>query len=380
MTLSCSTKSRKRLLGLAVVAALGAAALVTHREVGAQQPAQAPVFAPLPDAPRLDARRVELGRMLFFDERLAGDTSASCATCHNPDQGWGDGQPLSRAYTGLEYFRNAPGLFNSFARRRFTWDGRLDGSDPGTLVRDMITEAHFMNADTRMVQERLKQVPDYARAFQELYGGDPYGGMIYGAVAEFLRSIRTTNAPFDRFLRGDQTALSAEARRGMDLFAGRAGCTGCHNGPMLSDFRPHVTGAPDHPDLHRNADRQVAMLRHFATMGVPNFMNRRQDVGYLVVSKEERHNGAFVTPSLWDVGQTAPYMRSGVFATLEEVVAFYDRGGGDVPNRATQLRPLNLSATDRADLVAFLHSLTGDAPRVERPSPPDYGVRDMGRN
>jgi cytochrome c peroxidase len=352
--------------------------------IAAAQPAASPPptspFAPLPALPQINAKRAELGRMLFFDDRLSGDTSASCASCHAPAKGWGDGLALSKGYTSVEYFRNAPALFNSFAKRRFMWDGRLDGSDPGTLVRDMITEAHTMNADTRLVQERLKQVPEYVQMFKDAGLGEPYGGGIYGSVAEFLKTIRTTNAPFDRALRGEAGALSEAAERGRDLFAGKAGCVSCHAGPMLSDFKPHVTGAPDHPDLGRNAERQITMLRHFATMGVPNFMNRREDVGYFVVSKDNRHLRAFVTPSLWDVGQTGPYMHSGVFATLAEVVDFYDRGGGPAQGKSAAVKPLRLSAPEKADLVAFLESLTGDKPTVTAPTLPSYAVRELGKN
>ncbi|MGQ0683877.1 cytochrome-c peroxidase [Bradyrhizobium sp.] len=347
----------------------------------AQSPAPAAqTFAPLPDPPKIDERRAELGKILFFDSRLSGDTANACSTCHDPGKGWADGKPLSAGYTSVEYFRNAPSLFNSFARKRLTWDARLDGSDPGTLVRDMLTEAHTMNADTRIVQERLKQVPQYADAFKAAFGADPYGGMIYGAVAEFLKTIRTTGAPFDKFLRGDTTALSAQQKVGMELFSGKAGCGMCHSGAMLSDSKPYATGVPEHPELASNASRQITMLRHYSTFGVPNFMNLRKDVGYYIVTKDEADIGKFLTPSLWDAGQTAPYMHNGVFATLEEVVEFYDRGGGQSQNKPATLKPLNLTAEEKQALVAFLQSLTGDRPAATPPNLPDYGMRAVGTN
>lgn len=285
---------------------LAGAAFGQNAPVVASSPAAAQSkLAPLPDAPKVDDKKAALGAKLFFDTRLAGDTSTSCATCHDPAKGWGDGKPLSRGYTSVEYFRNAQTLFNVAFRKRFMWDARLDGSDGATLVRDMITEAHTMNADTRIVQERLKQVPEYAEAFKAAFGGDPYGGSIYGAVAEFLKTIRTTNAPLDKYLRGDAGALSDQQKAGLALFDGKAGCATCHNGPMLSDGQRHATGVADNPDLARNAERQITMLRHYSTMGVPDFMNRRNDVGYYVVTKEDKDVGRFQTPSLWDVGQTA---------------------------------------------------------------------------
>ncbi len=358
--------------------------------------AQDPSFAPLPDAREINADRAKLGEFLFFDERLSGDTGHSCASCHDPAKGWGTGEPMSHAYTGSLYFRNTPGLFNVADRKFFMWDGRLDGADLGTLVRDMITEAHTMNMDSRLAQERLKQVPEYAALTETAYGGDPYGGKIYGAIGEYLKTIRTENAPFDAYLRGDETVMDDAAKRGMDLFAGKAGCMSCHSGPMLSDFGLRATGVPDHPALtgaaldagathaghagsgdaegaEATALRQITMLRHFATMGTPNYMNLREDVGHYVVSKDKADWGKFVTPSLWDAGQTAPYMHSGIFATLPEVVAFYNAGND-------MIAPLGLMAEEEADLVAFLESLTGDAPAVTPPELPEYAVREHGKN
>jgi len=303
---------------------------------------------------------------------------------------------MSHAYTGSLYFRNAPGLFNAANRKFFMWDGRLDGADLGTLVRDMITEAHTMNMDSRLAQERLKQVPEYAALTETGFGGDPYGGKIYGSIGEYLKTIRTVNAPFDAYLRGDETALEDAAKRGMDLFAGKAGCMSCHSGEMLSDFGLRATGVPDHPALtgaakdagathaghsgsgdvegaDATALRQITMLRHFATMGTPNYMNLREDVCHYVVSKDKADWGKFVTPSLWDVGQTAPYMHSGIFDTLPQVVAFYNAGND-------KLAPLGLTAEEEADLVAFLESLTGDAPAVTAPELPDYALREHGKN
>jgi cytochrome c peroxidase len=256
-----------------------------------------------------------------------------------------------------------------------------------------------MNMDSRLAQERLKQAPEYAALFEEAFGGDPYGGKIYAAIGEYLKTIRTVNAPFNAYLRGDEPALSDAAMRGMQLFAGKAGCAQCHSGAMLSDGGFHATGVPDHPDLtgkggagathsghvgqaaaNASADRQIAMLRHFATMGTPNYMNLRSDVGHYVVTKDEADIGKFVTPSLWDVGQTAPYMHSGVFATLAEVVDFYNAGSGEGPNKSALLKPLGLTDSERADLVAFLNSLTGDAPKVAEPELPEDEMREVGKN
>lgn len=374
-------RSRRSTRGITLISAVIVSGVVAAGAAFAQSamPAPATKLAPLPDAPKIDEKRAALGAKLFFDERLSGDTSTSCATCHDPAKGW-SGKPLSDGYSSVSYFRNAPGLFNAAFRKRFMWDGRLDGSDGATLVRDMITEAHFMNADTRLVQERLKQIPEYAEAFKAAFGGDPYGGSIYGSVAEFLKTIRTVDAPLDKFLRGDATALSDEQKAGMALFEGKAGCVACHSGATLSDGKQHATGAPDHPDLGKDAERQLSMLRHYSTMGVPAFMNRRSDVGLYTVTKDDKDLGKFQTPSLWDVGQTAPYMHSGVFATLAQVVDFYDAGGGVSPNKSSMLKPLGLTADEKKALVAFLDAMTGAKPMVMRPKLPDMALREQGKN
>ncbi len=337
-------------------------------------------LGPLPDVPEINQARADLGKLLFFDNRMSGDTGNSCSTCHDPETGWGDGQALSTGYTGVEYFRNAPGLFNVANRNYFMWDGRLDGADLGTVVRDMLVESHTMQMDSRLAQERLKQVPEYAAMFESAFGGDPYGGKMYGAIGEYLKTIRTTNAPFDAYLRGDASVIDDAAKAGLEVFAGKAGCIQCHSGAMLSDGGLHATGVPDNLELQTNADRQITLLRFYATMGTPNYMNLRSDVGNYVVTKEETDIGKFATPSLWDVGQTGPYMHSGVFESLDEVVAFYDAGGGDGPNKSPLLKPLGLNANEKANLVAFLNSLTGDAHAVEVPDLPDYQLRTAGQN
>ncbi len=370
------TDKRTNFAGPLRAALCSAAILVGGATIALSQDAQG--FAPLPDPGEINAARAKLGEFLFFDSRLSGDTGNSCATCHDPAKGWGDGQAMSTGYTGVEYFRNAPGLFNVANRNYLMRDGRLDGADLGTLVRDMLTEAHTMHMDSRLAQERLKQVPEYMEMFQEAYGAEPYGGRIYGAIAEYIKTIRTQNAPFDAFLRGDEGVLSTGAKKGKDLFAGKAGCVACHSGAMLSDGGLHATGAPDHPELQSNANRQIALLRHYATMGTPNYMNLREDVGNYVVSKDKADWGKFVTPSLWDVGQTAPYMHSGVFKTLAEVVEFYNAGGGE--GQTAGLEPLGLNDNEKANLVLFLESLTGDAPTASAPDLPDYGMREVGKN
>lgn len=332
-------------------------------------------LAPLPE-PKFDKVQAELGRYLFFDVRLSGDAALSCATCHDPKKGWGDGLPLSKGYPASEYFRNSPTILNTAFKKRFMWDGRLDGSDMGTLVRDMITEAHTMNMDSRLMQERLKQVPEYVAMWQKFRKDDINGMRVYGVVGEFVKSVVSRNAPIDRFLKGDPSALSAEAKEGYELFKGKANCVACHNGPIGSDGKLHRTGVPENPAVWNEPLRAITVLRHYSTSGMPNYMNAREDVGFYAITKDERDRGKFATPSLRDLKYTAPYMHNGVFGTLAEVIEFYDRGGG----AGSELKTLGLSPGEKKALAVFLESMSGDPVKVDAPKSPEYKLRELGKN
>ncbi len=332
-------------------------------------------LAPLPE-PKFNKEQAELGRYLFFDTRLSGDAALSCATCHDPQKGWTDGQPLGRAYPASEGFRNTPTIVNSALRKRFMWDGRLDGSDMGTLVRDMITEAHTMNMDSRLMQERLKQVPEYVAMWQKFRKDDINGMRVYGVVGEFVKSVVSKNAPIDRFLKGDANALSAEQKQGYALFRGKANCAGCHNGPLGSDGNLHRTGVPENPAVTAEPLRHITMLRHYSTSGMPNYMNAVEDVGSYAITKDERDRGKFATAGLRDLRYSAPYMHNGIFETLADVVDFYNRGGGT----GSELRPLNLNANEKRALLAFLDALSGDAVVIQPPAMPAYKPRVFGKN
>jgi cytochrome c peroxidase len=350
--------------------------------IGAASMAWGQGFQPLPPPERSKAEQVELGRLLFFDERLSGDNALACAYCHQPERGWADGEPLSEGYPGSRYFRNAQSVLNVVFQRQLYWDGRLSGKDLPTLVRDHLTEAHFMNADGRLLQERLKQVPEYVERFERTFGpGDPSFGKILNALAAFARSLASRNVPFDRHLKGDQAALSDEAKRGLALFTGKAGCIQCHTGPLLSDGKYHVLGLPEHPKILAEPERHITLRRFNRTLGVPNAVNLREDVGRYAVTKDRRDWKAFRTPSLRELKHTAPYMHNGTLATLADVVDFYNQGGGSLTPKSPLLKPLGLAEAERRALVAFLESLSGDPIVIEWPKNlPDYALRPFGRN
>lgn len=362
---------------LALAAVAGLAGYIASAAAADPSP---PALAALPASTAPAPAMVALGRQLFFDNRLAGDWGNSCASCHNPVKGFGDGQALSSGYTSTEYFRNAPTLINARHRTRFMWDGRLDGSDLGTAVRDMVTEAHFMNADGRIVQERLKQMPEYVALWEQAFskGSDPYSPRMFNAIGEFIKTLESKNVPYDRFVKGDASALGESAKLGLAVFNGKGNCVSCHNGPIGSDGKLHRLGVPEHPDVLGNPLRTITMLRHYSTSGMPNYMAARNDVGQYAITKNPQDTGKFQTPSLRELKYTAPYMHNGMFSTLDEVVDFYDRGGG---GKGTELKPIGLTGEEKKGLIAFLLSLSGDPIKVEEPPQPDLSARgNFGKN
>ena len=337
---------------------------VLERKVEAgDSPSRVDSLPPL-EAP--DPALVELGKMLFFDPRLSGDGSISCATCHDPRKGWSDGLALSIAYPGALYFRNTKTVLNAVYARYFYWDGRLTGADPETQARDAITETHFMNMDGRLMLERLKQVPQYVEMFQKALGGEPSFGRTLKAIAAFEKTVVSRNVPFD------EGKLSGRARKGFELFQGKAGCARCHTGPYFSDGKAYNLGLPENAEVFGDPLRHITYRSVVKFLGVPNYMNLRRDVGAYAVTKDRKDIGAFVTPTLREVVRTEPYMHNGAIQTLEDVIDFYDRGGGDDPNKTSLLRPLGLSRGEKRALVEFLKSLSGEAVIVEPPELPDY--------
>lgn len=313
-------------------------------------------LAPLPEVEKQDPNQVELGKWLFFDNRMSGDADRSCSNCHIPGQGWASNLPLSQGYVGTEYFRNVKTVVNAVHGKYFYWDGRLDGSDMPTQVRDSMTESHFMAGDGRTMHQRFKNIPEYVEMFDKAFGGEPSFGRVLNAVAAFERTLVSKNVPFDNYLKGNQGAISAEAKKGLKLFKGKAGCIQCHNGAMLSDYDAHKTGVPNNPAMFTDVKRHITFRSVMSFLGVPNYKNLQEDPGFYAVTKNQEDFGRFVTPTLREVSTTAPYMHNGMLASLEDVIDFYNRGGGD----SSELRSLGLSSGEKKSLLAFLETLSGD--------------------
>jgi cytochrome c peroxidase len=298
---------------------------------------EVPVPADNPQSPA----KVELGKRLFFDTRLSGDSSSSCSTCHSPDKGFTDGLPRSKGFKGVLLRRNSPTVLNAAFNTAQFWDGRaatLDEQCKGPLLSpdemNMVDEAHLIS--------RLNAVPEYRRDFQTVFNAGPSLDNVARAIAAFERTLITPNARFDQYMLGNKKALTDQEKRGLVVFFGRGACSECHKGANFTD------------NLYHN-------------LGTTVVKGNPVDLGRFEITKNEEDRGAFKTPSIRNATITAPYMHDGSSATLEDVVEFYDRGGGDGPNKDKLIYKLNLSAQEKSDLVAFLNTLTGTLPQVEVP-------------
>jgi len=311
---------------------------------------------PVP-AIKFDKAKAELGKRLFFDKRISGDAAISCASCHVPENGFAHPDALSPGYPGNGHFRNSPTLINAASKKIWLHDGRL-GTNLNDVTREMITEDYIMNMDMRIMQERLKQDPVYVEMFKKAKMGEPSNGGARNAIPEFLKTLTSRNAPFDT---GN---MSDAAKRGEQLFKGKAGCLACHNGPLLSDGKYHNLGVPENLDVFRDPLNHQTFIAYNNFQGIPNFMNLKRDLGVFVQDKSvagaEKRKGAFMTPTLRELKYTAPYMHNGTIGTLRAVVDFYDRGGGKDPHKDSALKPLKLTNSEKSDLVAFLEALSGD--------------------
>jgi len=219
----------------------------------------------------------------------------------------------------------------------------------------MITETYLMNMDMRIMQERMKQDPIYVSMFAAAGMSEPSNGGARNALQAFMRTIVSRGAPIDT---GN---LSAAAERGKLLFESKAGCVACHTGDRFTDDLPHNTGVPDNPDIWADPDRHSTFVTFAKFMGIENYMHRRRDPGAYIRTHEPETERSFLTPTLRELTWTAPYMHNGTFETLQQVVDFYDAGGGDDPLKDARLQPIGLVPSEKADLVAFLEALSGES-------------------
>ncbi|MGX5776100.1 cytochrome-c peroxidase [Methylorubrum zatmanii] len=306
-----------------------------------------PDAIPFPEENPYQAAKAELGRALFFDPILSRDGERTCATCHIPGQSWTDANARApRNDGGVMEFRTPTLLNAAWTEGTYGWDGKFRSLE--VVARTPLTSPSNMNLTPEEMVRRVSADSAYVAAFEKAFpgGGSPVTQEhIEQALATFQRLIVSGQAPFDRWVEGDARAVDAAAKRGFDLFVGKAHCSACHSGWTFSDGSFHDIGVAQGNDIGR--------ARFFPTSTALRY--------------------AFKTPTLRNVAGRAPYMHDGSRKTLDEVIDLYDRGGIDRPSRSRDIRPLALSAEEKADLIAFLKTLDDDrsADAASRPFGPE---------
>jgi len=300
---------------------------------------QPPPFIPFPPDDPFTAAKADLGRALFFDKRLSGSQTTACGSCHRPEQGWTDGRPRAIGDGGREMDRRAPSLIDIAWLPALGWDGKFPDIEAVTF--GAITSHGNMNLSEPEALARVSSDPAYVHAFAAIFPDHKVSAAnIEAAIASFERLIVSIpNSPFDRWIAGDENAISQAAKRGFDLFNGGAHCSGCHSGWAFTDGSFHDVGSATRTDIGRG--------QYFPTS---------QDLQY-----------AFKTPTLRGVAQRAPYMHDGSVESLADVIAAYNRGGIARPSRAALIGPLHLTADQQADMLAFLETLSGPTSSSDQP-------------
>ncbi len=283
----------------------------------------------------LTVAKVELGKQLFHDTRLSGDSSRACVSCHNPEYGLTPGPvDITGAY-GVVMDRSCPTLWNVGYQKEFYWEGgsrSLESAAKGVWQYNMA-----LGRDGQLgmddVCARLNQIEGYRKQFQDAFGEGATPDNVSKSLACFLRTLVANDSAWVRFRAGDQSALSEGARRGHEIFKGKASCVNCHDGLLLTDLQYHNIGI--------------------------GMKSEASGSGRFFISKDEKDKGAFKTPSLLNVSKSAPYFHDNSVATLEEAVDLMLGGGIDNPHldRAA-LQPRILTPEEREDLLSFLRELT----------------------
>jgi cytochrome c peroxidase len=285
---------------------------------------------------------VELGRMLFFDPRLSANGEISCATCHDPAHGWSDGMSTGFGINDQPLGRNSPTILNrAFSTQQF-WEGRAPTLEIQAI--GPILSPVEMGSSVAQLEAFLRSVPEYVERFEAVYGEGPRAERVADAIASFERTVLSGDSAVDRFLAGDTSALDASEQRGMALFNGRARCSQCHSGSNFTDESFHNSGLID-----AEAD----------------------DTGRYSVTHRRADLHAYKTPTLRSIADTGPYFHDGSVETLAEVVALYNAGSQQAEHDR-DIRPLDLTPAQEADLVAFLEALRDPtALQMEAPELPE---------
>ncbi len=292
---------------------------------------------PIPADNPQSAAKITLGHQLTFDFRLSKNNSMSCAGCHLPFAG-GGGQTARAFGHGGELGRWAPSWVNAAYYTSLFWDGRADsleqqtGAMPGHM--GPLSAPAEMGGPIADVVKKVNAIPGYRKEFHKVFGGPATQENIAKAIASYERTLIATDSPFQRYVNGDKNAISAAAKRGFDLFQGKALCITCHTPPLMTDNSFHNIGVP-----------QVGPLK--------------VDDGRYAVTHNPKDKGAFKTPSLYNSATFTFYMHDGAFSTLRQVINHYNMGGNPKDaNQDSLIQPLHLTGKEKSDLIAFLKTLT----------------------
>ena len=270
---------------------------------------------------------IKLGKILFFDKRLSGNYKQSCATCHNPSLGFSDGMAKGLGTRGNQLGRNTPHLYNLGWGSIFMWDGREATLESQAL--GPIKSSAEMNLPIPELLVRLNAVPSYRRLFKETYQVDVISGLEVGrALAAFERTIVVDNTPYDKYVSGDKSAMSASAILGLAIFQGKGNCIKCHDGANFTDDSFHSLGISDGDD------------------------------GRGAITGDKSQIGAFKTPGLRNIAYSSPYMHNGALNSLTQVVDYYNRGGDNANHTDSLIKPLNLTSDEQKNLVSFMMALS----------------------
>lgn len=289
-------------------------------------------FMDAPPENPLTAEKAELGKRLFFDKRLSLDGSLACAGCHDPARAFADSRAVAVGVFGREGSRRVPKLLNRGYGRSFFWDGGASTLEE-QVFKPILNPAEMALTEREAVG-RVRRDAAFAEDFARIFGAVADRRTIAFALASYVRTIRSGDAPYDRYLAGYTAALDGRQKRGLRLFRTKANCVACHLGPNFTDEDFHNTGVGWESGAAADPGRQQVTGRIGDT-------------------------GSFKTPTLREAAWTPPYMHNGSLATLREVIDFYDEGGVRNPYLDPEIVPLRLTAAEKTDLAAFLESLNG---------------------
>jgi cytochrome c peroxidase len=289
-----------------------------------------PASIPFPKENPYTPAKASLGKKLYFDTRLSLTSAQSCASCHNPGLGWGDGLSVGVGHGMAKLARRSPTVINLAWGAAFMWDGFSDNLEDQALV--AIKRPPVMNLAPEPMMDRLASIAEYKPLFAAAFPNEDMNAVtVAKAIATYERTVVSELAPFDAWIDGNEKAISDEAKRGFAVFNTKGQCSSCHEGWNFTNDGFHDIGLPnDHPGRGKLVPDIVKMMQ------------------------------AFKTPGLREISKRGPYMHDGSISTLEQVIEHYDRGGIDRPSRSDLIKPLNLTAQEKSDLVAFMKTLTSN--------------------